>query len=85
MDPRESTPAHADERRFLHDLSSPLMIASGLVEVLVNKSQNEPELANASEKLQKVDKALKRIKTLVQERRAEIKSKMSATSESSSS
>lgn len=59
------------EREFLHDLSSPLMIAMGMVDAARDKL--DPSQSEADEKLEKAKNALRRLTDKVNERRQELK------------
>ena len=63
-----STDKIAEERAFIHDLSSPLMVALGMVDFTANKLPEEQTAL--LEKLQKAQKALNRIATLLKDRRS---------------
>ncbi|MCB0412922.1 MAG: hypothetical protein KDD50_01230 [Bdellovibrionales bacterium] len=68
-----------EERAFIHDVSSPLMIAIGMVDFAVNlcqkEEQEDPE--KVIQKLEKAQKALKRIGELLKERRKTLIDRMS--------
>lgn len=70
-----NTPADAAikaERAFLHDISTPLSIALGQIEMFLDESQvSGPALTEAQNtRLGKIHKAVDRIRLLVEERRA---------------
>lgn len=58
-----------EERAFIHDIASPLMIAMGMVEDLQHNPDND-EKANRDLKLGKAANALSRISDMVKKRRA---------------
>lgn len=57
------------ERAFIHDISSPLMIAMGMIESL-NNGLDEDSAEDQKMKAEKALKALNRIADLVKERRS---------------
>lgn len=57
------------ERAFIHDLSSPLMIAMGMIESL-QTGLDEDNIKDQKMKAEKALKALNRIADLVKERRS---------------
>lgn len=63
-----STDKIAEERAFIHDLSSPLMVAMGMVEFAEKKLPPDQEAIVI--KLQKAQKALTRIASLLKDRRS---------------
>lgn len=61
-----------DERHFLHDLSSPLAIASGVIDILLEDSP-EPLTESQKKKLTRAFQALERMKIMLEKRREQIK------------
>jgi hypothetical protein len=59
-----------DQRNFIHDISSPLMVALGMLNVGCNILTKTQDIEKASEKLAKSKKALEKITLLLNERRS---------------
>lgn len=59
------------ERTFLHDLSNPLSVALGMVELALESLRQQPTEAVAAEvvRLEKCHKSLTRMADLIRERR----------------
>lgn len=63
----------SEERKFLHDLSNPLAIASGLVDILLSDNEKNPSLTDEQKRrLEKAFHALERIKELLRARRGDL-------------
>ncbi|MCB0362564.1 MAG: hypothetical protein KDD35_07575 [Bdellovibrionales bacterium] len=58
--------------KFTHDISSPLMVASGNIEALLSEKA-KPNPSGDLERLKKVKTALDKITQLLKEHRAELK------------
>jgi hypothetical protein len=62
-----------DERAFIHDLSSPLMVAIGALDVALGLlEKSEPKNPALIERLNKAHAALDKITTILRARRSEI-------------
>ncbi len=61
----------AEQRKFLHDLSNPLAIASGMLEAYRDEFDRSGLKASEAltRKIEKVEQALERLATLVREHR----------------
>ena len=69
-----------EERAFLHDLSSPLMVAMGMVDFVSKKIPNETEADEVNKvKMEKAKKALDKLATLLKDRRALLITRMPDT------
>ena len=57
-----------DERKFIHDLASPLMIAMGMVDSVNNKIDD----GDLKQRLEKSKAALDKMNTILRERRTKL-------------
>ena len=70
----------SDERKFIHDISTPLSVAFGMIEtVLASVAKDGPSLTPVHiERLEKGLKALKATNALVHQRREDLHKKIAA-------
>ena len=60
----------AEERAFIHDLSSPLMVALGMVDLALSKLPEDEDAVKT--KLQKAKKSLDKMSELLKDRRTQL-------------
>ena len=65
-----------EERAFIHDISSPLMIATGMIDFVSNKIEKEAVDPKILEKLAKAQKALDKMVGLLKNRRKSLIERM---------
>jgi|SaaInlStandDraft_5_1057022.scaffolds.fasta_scaffold05175_5 hypothetical protein len=61
-----------EERKFIHDVSSPLMVAIGMLDVSVGVLTNKQDIDGALVKLEKSKKALEKMTAILKERRSSL-------------
>ncbi len=58
-----------EERKFIHDVSSPLMVAIGMLDVGTDILEKKQDIESAQVKLEKVKRALDKLTLILKERR----------------
>ncbi len=58
-----------EERKFIHDVSSPLMVALGMIDVGTDILEKKQDIETAQVKLEKAKKALDKLTLILKERR----------------
>lgn len=72
---------NTDERKFLHDLSSPLSAAMFMIDVMIERAQSDEAEMTKDELVKQLNGVLEthtRLKTLIESRRAILKRSMPA-------